>query len=170
MTKEEKLAQMRAELDALIDRYDMTRKCNLTREQIYARVKTGMVCLNLALVMTDVAQSLLIDMEDALRPMGAAMNQTDKRKFRQMMRNVEAAKKLAEQFNKETYEHHDGQLFAEDADWWYNIVRLIDDRTGANIQKTRLVLKWLHTLPSEIGIFKVKMSDFKRSLYEVADD
>ena len=43
MTKEEKIRQRDAEIDQIIDRFDMTAKCGLTREQIHQRVIKGMV-------------------------------------------------------------------------------------------------------------------------------
>jgi hypothetical protein len=56
----------------------------------------------------------------------------------------------------------DANLFANDSDWWYNFIRLVEDRTGNDALKTRQLLNWVLTMPSEMGIFKIKKSDFKQ--------
>lgn len=169
MTKEEKIRQRDAEIDVIIDRFRMEEKCGLTREQIRQRVIKGMVSTNLAHVMADAANSLLLDAEDVLKPMMVSFSQKDKYNYRQMLDHIVAAKKWAAKSCFEPYLTGEADLFAQDADWWYNIIRLIEDRTGDNVQKTKLVLNWLLAMPTEMNLFKIKMNDFKRSLYDVEE-
>lgn len=46
MTKEERIKKRDADIDAIIDRFDMTTKCSLTRESIHERVIKAMVSMN----------------------------------------------------------------------------------------------------------------------------
>lgn len=170
MTKEQKEKERDAKIDSLIDRFDMTAKCDLTREQIHKRAIKGMVCTNLAYVIADVANTLLLDAESELAPMQVCFRHTEKYYYKHMLDAIRSAKKWAEKSSFEPYLTNDANLFAEDSDWWYNIIRLIEDRTGDNIQKTKIILNWLLTMPSEMNLFKVRMSDFKRTLYNVDDD
>lgn len=166
MTKEEKIKQRDAEIDKLIDRFNMTEYCNLTREQIHSRVIKGMVCTNLAHVMADAANSLMIDAEQFLKPMNVCFNRDDKYHFRKMLDCITAAKKWAAKSAFEPYLTSEAELFAQDSDWWYNLIKLIEDRTGDNVLKTKQILNWLLGLPSEMHIFNVKLSDFERILYD----
>ena len=170
MTKEEKIRQRDAEIDQIIDRFDMTEKCGLTREQIHQRVIKGMVSTNMAHVMADAANSLLLDAEDVLKPMQVCFSREDKYHYKQMLDHITAAKKWAAKSAFEPYQTKEADLFAQDSDWWYNIIRLIEDRTGDNVMKTKQVLQWLITMPSEMNLFKIKMSDFKRSLYDIPNE
>jgi hypothetical protein len=60
------------------------------------------------------------------------------------------------------YKHEQVNEFAEDCDWWYNIIRLIADRVGDDVLKTKQVINWLTTMPSMMNMFDVKKRDFKR--------
>ena len=104
MTKEQKIAQRDAEIDQIIDRFDMITKCHLTREQIHQRVIKGMVSTNLAHVMADAANSLLLDAEDVLRPMQVCFSREDKYHYKQMLDHITAAKKWAAKSAFEPYQ------------------------------------------------------------------
>ena len=114
MTKEEKIRQRDAEIDQIIDRFDMTAKCGLTREQIHQRVIKGMVSTNLAHVMADAANSLLLDAEDVLKPMQVCFSREEKYHYRQMLDHITAAKKWAAKSAFEPYQTKEADLFAQD--------------------------------------------------------
>lgn len=166
MKKEERIQQRDAEIDAMIDKFDMTSKCSMTREQIHRRIVRSMVCVNLAHVLADVANTLLMDAEAEMKPMQVSFCRDDKYNFKQILQHITSAKKWAEKSSFEPYKTKEADLFAQDSDWWYNIVRLIDDRTGDNVLKTRQVLEWLLNMPTEMNLFKIELKDFQRSLYE----
>ena len=170
MTKEERIKKRDADIDAIIDRFDMTTKCSLTRESIHERVIKAMVSMNLAHVLADVCNSLLLDTEDFLKPMQVAFQQQEKYNYKKMMECVGAAKKWAAKSAFEAYQTDEADLFAQDSDWWYSLVRLVEDRTGDNVVKTKQVLNWLIGMPTELNVFpKLKMSDFKRAKYDVEE-
>lgn len=162
MTKDERLAKLNADIDDMIDRFDMTRKCSLSREAIHKKVRRGLVLNNLAFVLADAANSALMDMESELSPLGVSFGQKDKFNFNQMLSHVSAAKKWAEKSALPIYDIPDTDDACADSDWWYSLMKLVDDRLGDNPQKTNLFLEYLLAMPSEIGVFNVTYNDFKR--------
>lgn len=161
MTKEERQAKVDADIEAMIDRFDMTTKCGLSREAIHKKVQRGMILNNLAFVLADAANSALMDMEEELSGLGVAFSQNDKYNFKQMLSHVTAAKKWAEKSALPIYEIKDADDACADSDWWYNMIKLIDDRLGDDVQKTNMLLEYVLAMPSEIGLFKITYNDFK---------
>ena len=162
MTKKEAIAQRDAQIDAMIDRFNITEKCNMSREAIREKVRRGMVLNNLAFILADVANTFLMDMEEELKPFGVCFAQTDKYNFKQMLSHVTAARKWAEKTALPIYEIADADDACADSDWWYNFIKLVDDRTGESARKTNMLLEYLLNMPSEVGLFKVTYNDFKR--------
>ena len=162
MTKDERIAKLNGEIDAMIDRFHMTEKCSLSREAIHKKVQRGMVLNNIAYVLADAANSALMDMESELATLGVGFNQQDKYNFKQMLSHVEAAKKWAEKSALPIYEINDADDACADSDWWYNMVKLIDDRLGDDNRKTNMLLEYILAMPSEICLFNVTYNDFKR--------
>lgn len=162
MTDEERIKKRDADIDAMIDRFNMTEKCNLSREQIHRKVQRGMVLNNFAFILADAANTALMDMETELKPLGVAFSQKDKQNFNEMMKHVVAAKKWAEKSALPIYEISEAQDACADSDWWYNFLKLVDDRIGDNAQKTNLLLEYLLNMPKEVGLFDVRYEDFKQ--------
>ena len=54
MTKEERDKKRDAEIDDMIDRFHMMKKCSMSREAIHKAVEKGMVLNNFAFVLADV--------------------------------------------------------------------------------------------------------------------
>lgn len=162
MTKKEAIERRDAQIDAMIDRFDMTQKCNMSRDAIREKVRRGMVLNNLAFILADVANTFLMDMEEELKPFGVVFSQKDKYNFNQMLSHVTAARKWAEKSALPIYEIADADDACSDSDWWYSFIRLVDDRTGESFRKTNMLLEYLLAMPSEVGLFKVTYNDFKR--------
>jgi hypothetical protein len=58
----------------------------------------------------------------------------------------------------------DGDL-ATESDWWYNLILMVEDRTGNDELKTKQVIRWLSTMPSQLHIFDdIHTKDFERLL------
>lgn len=161
MTREERVAKRDAEIGAMIDRFDMTKRCSLTREQIHKKVQRGMVLNNLAFVLADAANTFLMDMECELAPLGVGFSQKDKQNFNRMLEHIHAARKWAEESALPIYEISDADDACADSDWWYSMLKLIDDRLGDDPGKTNMLLEFLLQMPSEVGLFKITYNDFK---------
>ena len=149
-------------IDAVIDRCGMMDRTGLTREQIHHRVEKATMCLNLSHCLADVIETLVMDSESILRPFGATFEREDKMHFKRLTKSLQDARKCAARCCIGLYKHEQADEFASDADWWYNIVRLITDRVGDDQLKTKQVINWLVAMPSLLGMFDVKGRDFKR--------
>lgn len=161
MTKEERIAKRDAEIDAMIDRFKMTEKCSMSREAIHKAVQRGMVLNNFAFVLADAANTFLLDCENELKRFDVGFGQQDKYNFKQMMEHIKAARKWAEKSALPIYEIKDADDACADSDWWYNFLKLVDDRVGDDPRKTNLLLEYILNMPSEVGLFKVTYDDFK---------
>lgn len=155
-------SQEHDELDMIIDTFQMEAKTGKSRDELRHLVKKGMICLNLAYCLTDVIDWLIFDCDAALGPFGASLERRDKQLFGQLKKTLRAASVQARDITRDVHRHKDGEQFQGESDWWYNIIRLIEDRTGNDPLKTKQVLQWLCTMPSEMNMFKVKTKDFKR--------
>lgn len=151
----------RDELDDVIDRCKMIEKTGLSREELHEKVKKATLCLNLAHVLADTCETLIMDCEAILRPFGATFQREDKQHFKQLAKALQDAKKCASRSCCGPYATPDAEDYAQECDWWYNIVRLIEDRTGDDELKTAQVLNWLVTMPSVLNMFEVKKRDFQ---------
>lgn len=161
MTKEERNAAMEEQIDSMIDKFKMVENCNIPREEIKKIVRRGMVLNNFAFVLADVANTFLMDCERDLRKLGVAFGQKDKYNFKMMLDHVKAAKKWAEISAMPIYHMDHTDDACSDSDWWYNFIKLVDDRTGDNYAKTNLILEYLLNMPSETGLFDIKYDNFK---------
>ena len=152
----------RDELDDVIDRCKMLDCTGLTRDELHKRVEKATMCLNIAHCLADVCETLIMDAESILRPFGATFEREDKMHFKQLSRSLQDAQKCAKRCCLGLYKHEQVDEFTSDADWWYNIIRLIADRVGDDDLKTRQVINWLDAMPSVMQMFDVKKRDFKR--------
>jgi len=162
MSKDERLIERDREIDALIDKYDMTSRCSLTREQIHRKVLRGMVLNNLSFILADVVNTLVMDMESELSVFGIGLSQQEKYNFKQMFTHLQAARKWSEKCALPIYALKETDNACADSDWWHNLILLIDDRLGDDCRKTNMFLEYLLAMPSEVDLFKIKYDDFKR--------
>ena len=149
-------------LDDVIDRCGMIDKTGKSREELHMMVQKATICLNMAYCLADVCETLVMDAECILRPFGATFEREDKMRFKQLTVALENVQKCTKRTTLPLYTHQDADDFAEDCDWWYNMVRLLADRTGDDELKTLQVINWLTHMPTQLAMFDVKKRDFKR--------
>jgi hypothetical protein len=123
----------------------------------------AMTTNSLAYILADAAETFLMDCENALAKFDRHLLKEVKQNFRQMNRQVHAARLAAKKAAHPMYVTDSG--FTNDAcidsDWWYNFMKLVDDRIGTNKQKTQLLLEFLLNMPSEgEGLFNPQFKDF----------
>ena len=150
------------EIDKVIDRCDMIKTTGKSREELHKMVKKAMMCLNMAHCLADVIETLVMDAECILHPFGATFEREDKLRFKQLTKALQNTQKCARRTILGLYKHEQADDFAEDCDWWYNMIRLLADRIGDDELKTKQVINWLTTMPSQLNMFDVKKRDFKR--------
>ena len=149
-------------LDDVIDRCQMMQRTGLSRDELHKRVEKATMCLNIASCLADVIETMVMDAECILRPFGATFEREDKLRFKQLTKALQDAQKCAKRTTLGLYKHEQADEFSEDCDWWYNMIRLLADRTGDDELKTLQVINWLTTMPSKLNMFDVKERDFKR--------
>ena len=145
---------------SLIDKFKMEDNSPLTREQIFRRMVKGMVCTNLAHVLTDAANSLMMDAESQLKPMRVKFKHIEKKKYTQMLNCIEAAKKYAYNIVVAQYQYDDADYFANDSDWWYSLIRLVQDKTDSSQNKSTQLIDFLLGMKSESNVFNIQKKDF----------
>lgn len=148
--------------DAMIESLHLVEATGLTHDELRTIVRRALVSLNLSYVLADVVDWLMKDVEDELLKVKVPYDDRDRSYFKEMKKLVGASRKWAQQATRDLYHIKEADDFAGESDWWYNIIRLIEDRTGEDELKTKQVLQWLTTMPSVMGLFKVKMKDFIR--------
>lgn len=140
----------------------------LSQEAIIHHAKKAMVTNSLAYILTDAAESFMLDCENALNRFDRSLKKEVKQNFRQLHRCVHAARLAANKAAKPMYQTGSGFLddACIDSDWFYHFLQLLDDRVGTNPQKTQLLLEFLLSMPSEgENIFNVKLEDFMNDSY-----
>lgn len=157
------MSQRYSSLDEVIKENDLAKDCQMSPEGIRHWAKMAMVTNSLAYVIADAAETLLMGCDQALGKFDRRIKQNVKKNFRHMHKCVHdarlAAGKAAEPMYKASSGYTDDACI--DSDWWYNFIKLVDDRIGTNEQKTNLLLEFLLSMPSEgEGLFSPKFEDF----------
>ena len=148
--------------DAMIESLHLVEATGLAHDELRMIVRRALVSLNLCYVLADVVDSLMKDVEDQLLKVKVPYDDRDRSYFKEMKKLVGASRKWAQRATRDLYHIKETDDFTGESDWWYNIIRLIEDRTGEDELKTKQVLQWLTTMPSVMGLFNVKMKDFRR--------
>ncbi len=165
-TKDERTAQMMSEIDTMIDRYNMEKRCGKTRNELRTEIRKSMLQNNLAFILADVANWFLLDCEASMRELGVAFDGRDKKNFSMMKSKITEARKWASMSALPLYHLENGESdnAMYDSDWWYKLIKLVDDRLGDDPRKTNIFLEFLLNMPSEVGLFNVTYEDFKRKV------
>lgn len=157
------MSQRYSSLSEVIQAHNLDKECDMSREAILHHAKYAMVTNSLAYVLADAAESFLNDCEHQLKLFDRYLQKDVKKNFKLFLQSVRSARLAAKKATTPMYETKSG--FTDDAcidsDWFYNFVKLLDDRVGVNPQKTQMLLDFLLTMPSEgDGLFNPKYDDF----------
>lgn len=157
------MSQRYSSLDEVIKANNLSKDCTMSLEDIRHYAKMAMITNSLAYIMADAAETFLMDCEFALGKFDRHLTKEVKRNFRIMQTAIHQARLAAKKAAEPMYLTDSG--FTDDAcvdsDWWYNFVKLLDDRVGVNKQKTQLLLEFLLNMsPEGEGLFNPKFEDF----------
>lgn len=154
--------QAKEQFDKIIDALHLEQATGLTREQLHKEVGRVSVLLDLAYVMADVCDSLMLDVTDILAKVKTPLDDRDRSFFKEMKKLANATRKWAQRATRE-YDRGDTQLdLARESDWWKNLILMVEDRTGEDELKTRQVIRWLSTMPSVMQLFDgIHTKDFQ---------
>lgn len=155
--------QRYSSLDELIHEHSLDKDCTMSPEAVRHYARLAMVTNSLAYILADAAETFLMDCDYALQKFDRHLQREVKQDFRQMQKAVHFARAAAKKAAMPMY--HTNSSFTDDAcidsDWWYNFIKLLDDRVGVNPQKTQLLLEFLLAMPSEgENLFNPKLDDF----------
>lgn len=150
----------RDQFDEVIDRLHLIEATGKERDELHHLVRKALVSLNLAYAMADVADYLLKDVESLLLSINVAYDDRDRSYFKEWKKLTGAARKWANKITHDLYKREDAEETADDFDWWFNMIRLIADRTGEDKLKTKQIIQWLMTMPSVMHLFNVQTKDF----------
>ena len=146
----------------IIDRFKLDEVTGKTRDELCKQIEKALVSLNLSYVLADVVDTLMLDCESVMRELSVEYEDPAKSYFKEMKKLAGATRKWAQRGTRDINRHEDADQYAGEVDWWYNMIRLLEDRTGEDQLKTKQVLDWICTMPSVMDLFNVKKRDFKR--------
>lgn len=154
--------ETRQQFDEIIDALHLEKATGLTREQLHKEIDRVSVLLDLAYVLADVCDSLMLDITDILAKVKTPLDDRDRSYFKEMKKLANATRKWAQRATREYYKNERVEDLARESDWWKNLILMVEDRTGADELKTRQVIRWLSTMPSVMGLYAdIHTKDFE---------
>ena len=138
-------------------------KILLSPEEAAKKTEEAFMYANIAFVLSDTVHSFYLDACSKFDILGVELKDEDKHNFLELKKSAERAKYFSRQIARSIYKMNekDTEDALRDADWFYNLVKFIEDRIGEDKLKTHQFLEFLDTMPSE-GRFKIGIEDFQR--------
>ena len=146
----------------IIDHFKLDEVTGKSRDELCKQIEKALVSLNLSYVLSDVVDTLMLDCESIMRELSVEYEDPAKSYFNEMKKLAGATRKWAQRGTRDINRHEDADQYAGEVDWWYNMVRMLEDRTGEDELKTKQVLDWISTMPSVMDLFKIRKKDFQR--------
>jgi hypothetical protein len=90
------------------------------------------------------------------------MDDRERSYFKELKKLVNATRKWANRITRD-YRHseRDGDLAIE-SDWWYHMILMVEDRIGTDNLKTKQLIQWISTMPSQLNLFdNIHTKDFE---------
>ena len=147
---------------SVIRKYGMDKKCNMSEDALKLTIKRAVVANHIAFVLADAANSCLIDCENYMKKLGVSFDGRDKFNFNKMLDCVKGARKWTKEaafplFGCD-YDGRDDNI--NDSDWWYNLVKLIENRLGGDDSAAEQLIDYILSIGSDRGVFNVTREDF----------
>lgn len=112
------------------------------------------ILTNLAYMMGDVTNTLMMDAEYRVKQLGFNLKHDCKRRLRQAVADTARAKRSWQAFAAEMYQLKDAEQACDDSDFFADIVLLIADRVGDNDTRQEMVRKMIYRLKSQVNIYE----------------
>ena len=148
-------------LDEFINEHHLTEHTSMPIERIRLLVNRAMTANNLAFILADVINSFMLDCESDLAHFDKCFSQKARKNFKLMRQNIKAARKWAQELSNPIYHSVVTDSLCSDSDWWYALVKLIDDRVSDNAQRCNQFLEFLLNMPEGSSPYKTTLEDFK---------
>lgn len=130
-----------------------------TIEQVKKKLANGLALNVLTYTLADAVNTMFIDMECTLNKLGLYLKKSERMKFNQLKQAAKKARYWSNECAHDLNTDVDAQKLQNDSDFWYNLIKLIQDRLGSDERKFRMLIEFLDTMPSE-GLFKIGLQDF----------
>lgn len=157
-------AEVKQEFDIIIDKLNLERATGMSREELYRNIEKAATLMDLAVCLADVVNSLMIDVTDlADKVKVPLMSDRELSYFKELKKLANATRKWAFSITRDArHSERDGDL-ATESDWWYNLILMVEDRTGTDELKTKQVIQYLSTMPSQMHMFEdIRTNNFER--------
>lgn len=155
--------ETRRQLDNIIDTLRLEQSTGLTRDEIYVYIEKAARLMDLSVCLADVINSLMIDVTDiSAKVKVPLMDERSRNYFKELKKLANATRKWAYAVTRDArHSERDGDL-ATESDWWYNLILMVEDRTGTDQLKTKQLIQWISTMPSQLHLFDIHTKDFER--------
>ena len=155
--------ETRKQWDIIIDALHLIQATGLSREELHRHIETLAVLMDLTTVLADVIDSLLLDVDDLLAKVKTPLDDRDRSYFKELRKLVNAARKWAQRATRDTRHSDSYDDMATESDWWKMFILMVEDRTATDELKTRQLIHWVSTMPSQLHIFEhIRTKDFER--------
>lgn len=112
------------------------------------------ILTNLAYMMGDVTNTLMMDAEFRVKQLGFNLKHDCKRRLKQAVEDTARAKRSWQAFAAEMYQLKDAEQACDDSDFFADIVLLIADRVGDNAERQEMVHKMIYRMKSQVDIYE----------------
>ena len=156
--------ETRKQLDTVIDTLQLERTTGKIRDELYKLVETAATEMDLAVCLADVINSLMLDIIDfSNKAKIPLMDERDRSYYKELRKLAEATRKWAMMATRDTRHSERDRDMAMESDWWYNLILMVEDRTGTDTLKTKQLLHWISSMPSQMHLFDhIHTKDFER--------
>ena len=154
--------ETRQQLEGIIDKLRLELHTGLSREEIYINIERAARLMDLSVCLADVINSMMIDVTDiSAKVKVSLMDDRSRSYFKELKKLANATRKWANTITRDArHSERDGDL-AKESDWWYNLILMVEDRTGTDELKTKQLIQWISTMPSQLQLFDIHTKDFE---------
>lgn len=156
--------ETRKQLDTVIGTLQLERTTGKSRDELYKLVETAATEMDLAVCLADVINSLMLDIIDFSNKVKIPlMDERERSYYKELRKLAEATRKWAMMATRDTRHSERDRDMVMESDWWYNLILMVEDRTGTDALKTKQLLHWISSMPSQMHLFDhIHTKDFER--------
>ena len=131
------------------------------RKEVPADVR---ILTNIAFMMGDVTDTLLVLCQSRVEKFGYDLKREAKRRWGMFVESLQRTRLLAKVFSEYMYEIERVDDACDDSDYISEMVVLLCDRVGDNLEKRKELRNMLRSMPSEIGVYDTVKDMLKNDL------
>lgn len=117
------------------------------------KMQEALIFTNVAFLLADVANGLMIDVEAILEYRCKQVNHGELKEFKKMLNEARALKDRAKKIAEPIYKIREVDSAIEDSDWLLDIILLITDRVGDSQENALRIREILKQEPSALNFY-----------------